>query len=193
MDDQIQMTSEAEQWLARTRRLRSPWRSKPVSDAPRWLLGRIGFWVARPGLDAAYQRQRLTLSRVRRAAATVATSRKRLELEVGKLERQVGELDGRGGNPAAAEARRTAEGRLAEVRRQFAGMQAKEQRVTAACRRLQTEIDAFRVGKAAIEAAYTAAEGAAEAVWAEVAGKADADAGGAGPAAGSGSAQSIGS
>ena len=60
-----------------------PWHGKPASDAPRWLLGRIGFWIALPGLDAEYQRQRLTLARVRRAAATVATWRKRLELQVG--------------------------------------------------------------------------------------------------------------
>lgn len=177
MADQIQMASEAEQWLLHIRRLRSPWRSKPVADAPRWLLGRIGFWVARPGLDAAYQRQRLTLTRARRAAATVATSRKRLELELGTLEQQAGELDSRGESSAEARARRTAEGRLPGLRRQYASMRAKEQRAAAACRRLQVEIDAFRVGKAATEAAYTAAEGAGEAFWAEVTGKADSDAG----------------
>jgi hypothetical protein len=179
MGDQVQMAPGAEQWLLRVRRLRSPWRSKPVTDAPWWLLGRIGFWVARTGLDAAYQRQRLTLARVRRAAATVATSRKRLELELGRLEQQAGEPDSRGESSAEAQARRTAEWRLPDLRRQYASMRAKEQRATVASRRLQVQIDAFRAGKAAMEAAYTGAEGAGEAFWAEVTGKADADADGA--------------
>jgi len=154
---------------------RKPWHSKPVSDAPRWLLGRIGFWIALPGLDAAYQRQLLTLSRVRRAAATVATSRKQLELQVGQLEQQVGGLAGQsrvgteaGQDCIAGEREVSADSseQLASVRRQYAAMQAKEQRMFGASRRLQIEIDALRAAKEAAEAAYTAAEEAAEAVWA---------------------------
>ena len=161
---------------------RKPWHSKPVSDAPRWLLGRIGFWIALPGLDAAYQRQLLTLSRVRRAAATVATSRKQLELQVGQLEQQVGELRGQshggmeagqGGIADECQVRRdTTEQRLADLRRQYAEMQAEEERVIAACRRLQVKVDAFRAAKEATEAAYTEAEEAAEAAWTEVTGAA---------------------
>jgi phage shock protein A len=169
---------------------RKPWHSKPASDAPRWLLGRIGFWIALPGLDAAYQRQRLTLSRVRRAVAAVATSRKRLELQIGKLEQQAGERGGqsRAGTEAGQDgiadegqvSRDTTSRRLTELRRQYADARAEEERVTAASRRLQAKVNDFLAAREAIEAAYTAAEEAAEAAWAGVTGNADADATGSG-------------
>lgn len=41
---------------------------------------------ARPDLDVAYERQLEMLTRIRRAVANVATSRKRLELQAGQLE-----------------------------------------------------------------------------------------------------------
>jgi phage shock protein A len=155
MGHQIRMPSEAEKWIA-------------------GVLGKIGFRVALPGLDAAYQQQLVALSRVRRAAADVATSRKRLELQIADLERQADEQ----GDPAAkdsagdaADQSHTAQdvtGQLADLRRQYAEMQAKEERITAANRRLMAEVNAFRTGKEATKAAYTAAEEAAEAVWAEM-------------------------
>jgi phage shock protein A len=161
---------------------RKPWYGKPASDAPRWLLGRIGFWVALPGLAAEYQRQRLMLTRVRRAAADVATSRKRLELQLGQMEQHAGDLGGQshagmeagqGGIAGEGQVSQDATGRrLAGLRRQYADMQAEEERVTAASRRLQAKVDAFRAAREAIEAAYTAAEEAAQAAWAEVTGNA---------------------
>ena len=66
-------------------------------DSRSALLGKIGFLVALPGLDAAYRQQLVALSRVRRCVATVATSRKRLELQIGDLERQADEQ----GNPGS--------------------------------------------------------------------------------------------
>ena len=182
------VTPEVDKWLTDIRNAYPPWLSKPASDAPRWLLGTIGLRVALPGLEAAYQRQRLTLTRVRRAVATVATSRKQLELEIGQLEQQASEPNGE--NRAGREAGRDniaddgrvsqadTEERLADLRRQYADLQAKEERVTAASRRLQAEVNNFQAAKEAIEAAYTAAEEAAKAAWAEVTGNADADAGG---------------
>lgn len=173
--------------------VRKPWQGKPASDAPRWLLGRIGFWIARPGLDAACQRQLLTLRRVRRGVADVATSRARLEWQAGELEQQAGELDGQsrvrmeagqGGVAGEAPVSRDTAERLADLRRQYADMQAKEERLVVASRRLQVQIDAFRAGKEAIEAAHTAAEEAAEAAWAEVIGNARANTKGAGSATG---------
>jgi phage shock protein A len=170
-----------------------PWLTKPRSDAPRWLIGTVGFRIALPGLDAAFQRQRLTLSRVRRATADVATSRKRLELKIGQLEQQVGELGdqnragsetGQDGIAAEAQALQATEERLADLRSQYADLQAAEERITAACRRLQAEIDAFQAAREAIEAAYTAAEEAAKAAWSEVTGNANADADAADSAAG---------
>lgn len=152
MGDQDRAASERGTRLADTRMAwpRKPWLTKPRSDAPRWLIGTVGFRIALPGLDAAYTRQRLTFTRVRRAVADTATSRKRLELEIEQLD-----------------SRRSA-GRLADLRRQYADLQAREERITGASRRLMAELNNFQAAKEAIEAAYTAAEAAASAAWAEV-------------------------
>jgi phage shock protein A len=155
MGYQIRMTSEAEKWVA-------------------GVLGKIGFRVALPGLDAAYQQQLVALSRVRRAAADVATSRKRLELQIADLERQADEQGNPGSKDSDGDAAdqshtdRDVIRQLADLRRQYTEMQAKEERITAANRRLMAEINAFRTGKEATEAAYTGAEEAARAVWAEM-------------------------
>ena len=98
------------------------------------------------------------LQRARRAVADVATSCKKLELQIAELERQ-------------ADTAPDIAGQLTHLRRQYADMQAKEERVTAASRRLMAEINAFKTGKDAAKTAYTAAEEAAQAVWAEVTGK----------------------
>jgi phage shock protein A len=155
MGHQIRMPSEAEHWVAGA-------------------LGKIGFWVARPGLDTAYQQQLVALSRVRRAAAAVATSRKRLELQIADLERRADEQGNPGSKDSdgdAADHSHTARditGQLANLRGQYAEMQAKEERITAASRRLMAEVNAFRTGKETTEAAYTAADEAARTVWAEM-------------------------
>jgi phage shock protein A len=155
MGYRIRMPPEAEKWVA-------------------GVLGKIGFWVARPGLDAAYQQQLVALSRVRRAAAAVATSRKRLELQIADLERQAdeqgnpGSTDSDGGAADHSHTARDITGQLADLRGQYAEMQAKEERITVASRRLMAEVNAFRTGKEATEAAYTAADEAARAVWAEM-------------------------
>ena len=88
MQRRMRVTVELATWVARLNaQVNSLWHSSPAASAPRWLLGQIGFWVARPGLDAAYQRQLVALARSRRAVADVATSRKRLELQIGGMER----------------------------------------------------------------------------------------------------------
>ena len=46
----------------------------------------------REALDRSYQRQLETLTKIRRGVADVATSRKRLELQIGSLERQADSL-----------------------------------------------------------------------------------------------------
>jgi phage shock protein A len=172
MGYQFRMAPGVEKWVAGLdAHLRSTWHS-----APSWL-GRIGFWVARPGLDAAYQGHLVALTRVRRAVADAATSRKQLEVQIAGLERQAddpGRPDrkaanaGQGGTADRGQAPRNVTGQLAGLRHQYAGLLAREERLTAASRRLMAEIDAFRAGKEAAKAAYAAAEQAAGAVWAEV-------------------------
>ena len=140
----------------------------PVDDPP---------LNARPDLDAAYGRQLERLTRVRRAVADVATSRKRLELAAGQLEQHLAKLadqirnaleTGRGDlAEQAGERRRAAAERLAEMRRQHAVMQAEEERLTVASYRLQDKISSFRTRIEALKTAWAAAEAAAEAAWAE--------------------------
>ena len=185
----IRMAPEVEEWLSRVRdrdpavadlideavaALRAGGESVgsplvvPVDDPP---------LSARPDLDYAYERQLEMLTRVRRAVADVATSRKRLELQATQLEQQISKLGeqsrkamgaGYGNLAEEADARRgAAEEQLADLRRKYADMQAEEERITAASQRLQAKVDAFRTRKEAIKAAYTAAEAAAEAGWAE--------------------------
>ena len=54
---------------------------------------------------------------------------------------------------------------LAELRRQYADLQAKQEGAATVSRRLMAEINAFRTGTEATKAAYTAAEEAAKTVW----------------------------
>lgn len=176
--------------------VRRPWRGKPASDGLRWLVGQVGFLVARPGLDAAYKRQLVTLTRVRRAVADVATTRARLERQAGQLDQQAAEPPGqRRAGMAAGQGAHADEGqpgdtaeRLASLRRGYANLQAREERLVGASRRFQAELDAFRDGQEAVVAAYTAAEEAAEAAWAEVTGNVGPGTGGDGSAVGDGSA-----
>jgi hypothetical protein len=50
------------------------------------MLGKIGFWIARPVLDAAYQQHFAEPLRTRRAVADVATWGKRLKPQIAELE-----------------------------------------------------------------------------------------------------------
>lgn len=162
---QIRVAPELRKWAAGLdARLRGAWGSRPGPGQARWLLGKIGFWIAVPGLDAAYQQHLVALRHVRRAVADVATTRKRLELQIRELERQAGEprdAASHGQTPQSVTEQ------LADLRRRYAGMQASEERVTAASLRLMAKVEAFRAGTEAIKAAYTAAERAADAAQAE--------------------------
>ena len=204
----IRMAPEVEQWLAAVRD-RDPAAADLIDEAVAALRAggeSVGPPLvvplddpslnARPDLDTAYERQLEMLTRVRRAVANVATSRKRLELQANQLEQQIGKLDeqsrkamemGRGDLAEEAGARRgAAQEQLADLQRQYADMQAEEERLTVASQRLQAKVDAFRTRKEAIKAAHAAAQAAAEAAWAEAViddADADADAEGAGSAA----------
>ena len=159
MEYKIRVAPGIEECAARLNAsLRSTWRGMPASTEASRMLGKIGFWIAQPGLDAACQQHLAELQRARRAVADVATSCKRLELQISELERQT-------------DTAQDVTGQLTHLRRQYAGMQAKEERVTAASRRLMAQINAFKTGTEATKTAYTAAEEAAQAVWTEVTGK----------------------
>jgi hypothetical protein len=152
---QFRMAPGVEEWAARLAApVYSAWRGGPGSEARR-TLGKIGFWLAQPGLDAARQRQRVALQRSRRDVAYGATACKRLELQIAALERHAGQPEDPGRKVTGQGWGSTAE-ELAELRRQHADLQAKQERAATVSRRLMAEINAFRTGTEAAKAAYTA-------------------------------------
>src|SRR3954454_7434782 len=122
----------------------------------------------RETLDYSYERQLEMLQKVRRGVADVATSRKRLELQVNQLQQQSDKLEGQGRQALAAgredlarEAltRRSAvQQQQADLAAQHADLQTDEEKLTLASQRLQAKVDAFRTRKETIKATYTAAE-----------------------------------
>ncbi len=122
----------------------------------------------RETLDYSYQRQVELLAKVRRGVADVATSRKRVELQVAQLEQQANKLTdqaqkalGMGREDLAREAltRKSAlSGQVSDLHAQQAQLQAEEEKLTLASQRLQAKVEAFRTKKETIKATYTAAE-----------------------------------
>jgi phage shock protein A/DNA-binding XRE family transcriptional regulator len=121
-----------------------------------------------PDLDSAYQRQLGLLQQAHRGTARVATSRKRLELQVSqlqqsaaKLQAQVSDAVSAGRDDLAREARArlaAAEGHLAEQHAQLRSLTEEEEKLVTASRRLHARVDEFRTRKEAVQARYTAAE-----------------------------------
>jgi phage shock protein A len=122
----------------------------------------------RETLDYSYQRQLELLTKVRRGVADVATSRKRVELQMNQLQQQADKLQtqarkalGMGREDLAREAltrKASAQTQLDELQTQYAQLQAEEEKLTVASQRLQAKVDAFRTRKETIKATYTAAE-----------------------------------
>jgi len=122
----------------------------------------------RETLDYSYQRQLDMLTQVRRGVADVATSRKRVELQMNTLQQQQTKLEGQakqalgsGREDLAREAlsRRAAlQSQYTDLENQYHSLQADEEKLTAASQRLQSKVEAFRTQKETIKAKYTAAE-----------------------------------
>jgi len=122
----------------------------------------------RETLDYSYQRQLEMLTQVRRGVADVATSRKRLELQMNTLQQQQTKLEGQakkalgaGREDLAREAltrKSSLQTQLVDLQTQYQSLQADEEKLTAASQRLQSKVEAFRTQKETIKATYTAAE-----------------------------------
>jgi phage shock protein A len=122
----------------------------------------------RETLDYSYQRQLEMLTQVRRGVADVATSRKRLELQMNSLRKQQDKLDGQarqalggGREDLAREALSRKAGlqsQISDLEGQYESLQADEEKLTVASQRLQAKVEAFRMQKETIKATYTAAE-----------------------------------
>ena len=126
----------------------------------------------RETLDYSYEKQLELLTKVKRGVADVATSRKRIEIQMqqlqgsaDKLQTQAQQAVGAGRDDLAREAltrRATVNTQLADLQTQHAQLQAEEEKLTQASQRLQAKVDAFRTRKETIKATYTAAEAQAK-------------------------------
>lgn len=122
----------------------------------------------RETLDYSYQRQVDLLTKVRRGVADVATSRKRVELQINQLEQQSSKLQDQAQKAItmnredlAREALTRRSGlttQINDLKTQHAQLQAEEEKLTLAQQRLQAKVEAFRTRKETIKATYTAAE-----------------------------------
>jgi phage shock protein A len=122
----------------------------------------------RETLDYSYQTQLELLQKVRRGVADVATSRKRIELQMNQLQQSSDKLDrqardalavGREDLARDALTRKSGiQGQLNDLNTQYTTLQGEEERLTGASQRLQAKVDAFRTKKETIKATYTAAE-----------------------------------
>ncbi len=122
----------------------------------------------RETLDYSYQTQLELLQKVRRGVADVATSRKRIELQINQLQQSSDKLDRQARDALAAGREDLArdaltrkagvQSQMTDLNTQYTALQGEEEKLTGASQRLQAKVDAFRTKKETIKATYTAAE-----------------------------------
>jgi len=122
----------------------------------------------RETLDYSYEKQLELLQKVRRGVADVATSRKRLELQIDSLSQQSAKLEEQakaalagGREDLAREALTRRSGlqqQVSDLQVQLAGLQTQEEKLVQASQRLQAKVEAFRTKKESLKATYSAAE-----------------------------------
>jgi phage shock protein A len=122
----------------------------------------------RETLDYSYEKQLELLQKVRRGVADVATSRKRIELQIQNLAQQTDKLTEQakaalagGREDRAREALTRKSGlqqQIADLQVQLAQLQDQEEKLVVASQQLQAKVDAFRTKKETIKATYSAAE-----------------------------------
>ena len=119
-------------------------------------------------LDYSYEKQTELLRNVKRGVADVTTSKKRLQLQAGKLEQEIVKLEtqarqalgaGREDLARAALERKTAiQGQLQGLDQQVAGLEEQQEKLVQSERQLAAKVEAFRSEKEVIKAQYSAAE-----------------------------------
>jgi phage shock protein A len=122
----------------------------------------------RETLDYSYKQQVEMLTRVKRGVADVATSRKRVELQMNALQKEINKRDTQARDAlskgredlarAALQSKAQLQGQYADLDGQFATLQEQEEKLTLAAQRLDSKVQAFRTRKETIKATYTAAE-----------------------------------
>jgi phage shock protein A len=119
-------------------------------------------------LDLGYEKQTEMLRQVRRGVADVATSKKRLDLQLEKLTASSANLESQakqalGANRedlarVALERKAGAQAQIASIQAQRDQLQAEQEKLVMAEQKLATKIESFRIQKETIKAQYTAAE-----------------------------------
>ena len=122
----------------------------------------------RDTLDLTYEKQVENLQSLRRSLATVATARKRVEIQADQLRRRVATLQdqarqalGQGREDLARQAltRRAAlDADLADLDSHLAQMAGQQRALQATATRVGTQVAAFRTRKETLKATYSAAE-----------------------------------
>src|SRR6202163_2571052 len=122
----------------------------------------------RDTLDLSYEKQLENIQKIRRSIATVATAKKRVEIQANQLQQQGSKLQeqarqalGQGREDLAREAlsrRATIASELTELEGQHAQIAAQQDKLVETSERLQTQVAAFRTRKETLKATYTAAE-----------------------------------
>ncbi len=119
-------------------------------------------------LDYSYEKQLELLQNVKKGIADVVTSKKRLQMQSGKLEGQVVKLDTQARQALAAgkedlaraalERKQLAQTELQSLDQQVSELEDQQQRLVENEQKLRTKIEAFRTKKEVIKAQYSAAE-----------------------------------
>lgn len=123
-------------------------------------------------LDETYRTQTALLRQVRRGVADVATSRKRVELQLAALTQQATQLDdearqavAHGDDDAARAAltrKVTLEKTAADLQARHDDLRLEEDKLETAAQKIEHEVEAFRVRKDTLAARHTAAAARAE-------------------------------
>jgi phage shock protein A len=126
----------------------------------------------RETLDLSYEEQLDNLTKMRRAVADVATSRKRIEIQLNQVTAQVDKLSeqakaalGQNNEPLAREAltrREALSAQVKDLQTQHAQVAEQEEKLGDALQKLQVQVEAFRTKKETLKATYTAAEAQSE-------------------------------
>lgn len=123
-------------------------------------------------LDTTYRTQTALLQQVRRGVADVATSRKRVDLQLATIAQQTGQLDeqaqaavasGRDDDARAALTRKvTLEKTADDLRARRDDLLAEEQKLQLSAEKIEQDVESFRIRKDTLSARHTAASARAE-------------------------------
>lgn len=122
----------------------------------------------RETLDYAYEKQREMLRNVKRGVVEMVTTKRRLQLQAGKVRDNLAKLDNQAGQAMAAgredlarmalQRKQTSVIELEGLDEQIENLELEQEKLTNAEARLQAKVEAFRSKKEIIKAQYSAAQ-----------------------------------